>query len=479
MLPKLSEQQKQQLRLSIEAEIYKRSLYDFFIASSKILYPQVDWKYPTFYKYICEQLQTEVERVINKEDKQYDFIYNLPFRAGKSILLSQIFPVWCWIKDTNLSIMQVSHNETLAIKHSHASKMLIESEWFKSLFPTIELRMDSHSKGNYMNTNGGKRISFGVNSGIIGEGCNIMVVDDINNPSDSQAVTASINEVFADTLYSRLNNPAIDFRIILQQRVASNDICGYLLESNPQKYFHVCLPVKIANNISPKELVEFYNNGLLWEERFNNKIILDFQQTLGSRAFAGQLMQAPVASEGNIFKRAWIKTITLDEFNKLTNNQYTINAYIDTAYTSRSKDNDASAIVLACCFNNCVYILKAWKVWLEFPDLIKKLKEIQKTYKVQMLYIENKASGLSIKQQLIREGFNCADLSPKDKDKITRANAVAPNIEGGHLYFIEDNWNEMVMQELTSFPYGHDDITDCVVYSLDNLLNTNFNYSFL
>ena len=38
----------------------------------------------------------------------------------------------------------------------------------------------------------------------------------------------------------------------------------------------------------------------------------------------------------------------------------------------------------------------------------------------------------------------------------------------------------MVMQELTSFPFGHDDLTDVVVYSIDNLLNkSGFNYSML
>ena len=375
--------------------------------------------------------------------------------------------------------MQVSHSETLAIKHSHASKMLIESEWFLSLFPDIILRVDTHAKANYMNQHGGKRTSFGVQSGIIGEGANIMVVDDINNPKDSQAVTQSINEVFTDTLYSRLNNPEVDFRIILQQRVAANDICGFLLDTNPHKYVHVCLPVKVSTNISPVEAIEFYEDGLLWKDRFNEKVIADFQSTLGSRAFSGQLMQQPVAEAGNIIKRAWIKTITLDDFNKLTNNQQNIgwNIYVDTAYTAK-KDNDASAILLAGAYNNNVYVLKAWKKWEEFPELIKTLKGIKQTYNIKVIYIESKASGLSIMQQLQRDGLNVAALNPKDKDKVTRMNGVAPTIEGGHLWFIEDNWNEMALAELAGFPFGADDICDTVVYSIENLINkSNFNYS--
>ena len=486
-LPKLNENQKKQLRLQIEAEIYRKSFKEFFYASSKVLYPQVEWDYPPFYAYICDLLQAEVERVIRREEKRYDYIFNLPFRAGKSILLSQLFPVWCWIKDGSISLMQISHSETLATKHSHASKMLIESEWFKERFPDLQLRVDTHAKSNYMNNYGGKRTSFGVNSGIIGEGCNIMIVDDINNPADSQAVTNSINEVFTDTLYSRLNNPSIDFRIILQQRVASNDICAYLLESsNKSKYFHVCLPVMINGNINPPELIEIYEDGLLWKNRFTQKVIQDFQATLGSRAFAGQLLQQPVASEGNLIKRKWVQTITLSQWLQLTDREKSItwNLYIDTAYTSK-QINDATAIILACKFNNNVYIKKAWKYWQEFPELTKTLEDIINKYGVSVAYIESKASGLSVKQYLQRSGFNVADLTPKrvnqrDNDKTSRVNAVTPRIEGGHLFLIEDNWNEMVLQELTNFPYGADDITDVVVYSIDNLLNkSGFNYSML
>ena len=478
-LPKLNEAQKAQLRKEVEAEIYKRSFYEFFVAASKILYPNVEWQYPPFYKYICDLLQEAVERLIAGEEKKHDFIFNLPFRAGKSILLSQIFPVWCWIKKPSMAIMQVSHSETLAIKHSHASKMLIESEWFLSLFPDLTLRVDTKSKANFMNGEGGKRVSFGVQSGIIGEGCNIMIVDDINNPKDSIAVTQSINEVFTDTLYSRLNNPSIDFRIILQQRVASNDICGYLMDTNPNKYFHICLPVRITNDINPPECVEFYENGLLWKDRFSEKIILDFQQTLGSRAFAGQLLQRPLLEEGGILKRTWFKKITLDEFKKLTDKQ-TIEwyAFVDTAYGGK-QTNDATAIVIACKFNNQMYIIKVYNVWLEFPQLISKLKEIQKEFGLRIIYVESKASGLSIIQQLRNDGFNVSTLTA-DKDKIARANAAAPILEGGRVTIIEDNWNEMFLSQVASFPFAHDDMTDAFVYGVDKLLtNESFNYAMI
>lgn len=479
-MPKVDVQSISTLRLNIKSRIYFLSFYDFFVDASKILYPQVDWGYPPFYKYICDILQGEVERIIRKEEKDKDYIFNLPFRAGKSILLSQIFPVWCWIKEPALSIMQISHSSSLATKHSHASKILIESEWFQSLFPHIQLRQDVHAKGNYQNTFGGKRVSFGVQSGIIGEGCDIQICDDLNNPKDSQGVTQTINEIYTDTLYSRLNNPLIDIRIILQQRVSNVDICQYILDSNPNNYNHICLPVEVATNISPPEAIEFYEDNLLWGGRFTRKIIENFRSTLGGRAFSAQLMQTPVAAEGNIIKIKWINKIELNQFdNMVRESKKTIkwDMFVDSAYTAKAKENDPTAIILATNFNNIIYIRKAWNVWLEFPDLISKLKQIKLNYGANIIYIEAKASGLSIKQQLIREGFNCAELNPHDKDKISRANSVTPSIEGGHLCLIEDNSNEMVLQQLAGFPFGKDDIVDVVVYSIMKLLNnSNFNY---
>lgn len=477
-LPKLSESEKKQLRVQLEAELYKRSLYEFFKAASKVLYPQVEWSYNWHFKYICDLLQAEVLRIIRKEEKNGDIILNLPFRSGKSILISQIFPVWCWIVDNSLAIMQVSHSETLAVKHSHASKMLLESEWFAERYPEIQLRLDTSAKANYMTNGGGKRISFGVNSGIIGEGANIQIIDDINNPKDSAAVTQSVNEVYTDTLYSRLNNSLIDIRIILQQRVHENDICGYLLNKNPDKYLHICIPARLSPQLSPVDLVHYYVDGLFWKDRFSEKALLDYQSTLGSRAFAGQLMQKPTSEQGTIIKRNWFKTITLDDYAKLIENKKVeYNLFLDTAYTAKQQ-NDSTAIVLAAKVNNSVYILKIWKLWLEFPELILQLKTIKTLHKVRMIHIETKASGLSIIQQLRRDGLDCKELKAEG-DKITRANAITPSIEGGRVVIVEDSWNETFLQDMAAFPFGTtDDLVDAFVYSVDTLLNKNNNVNY-
>jgi predicted phage terminase large subunit-like protein len=474
-LPILSDADKVALKHALEKKLYTDSFYEFFVASTKVLYPQVVWDMNWHFNWLCDLFQQQIERNIRKEDKDLgDILINLPFRAGKSILISQILPVYIWVRQPSAAIMQVSHSETLAIKHSHASKMLIESEWFKSYFGDIfTLRIDTHAKANYMNDAGGKRISFGVGSGIIGEGCNYQIIDDINSPSDSKGVTQTINETYTDTLYSRLNDSQRDLRIILQQRVAENDICGFLIKKNPTKYYHICLPAKLSQDIKPKELIPYYEDGLFWKTRFSEKVLDDYRSTLGSRAYAGQLQQRPMVEEGGIIKRDWFKIITTSELTQLLNGkQLMLNIFVDSAYTSKQV-NDATGILVAGRLGNSAVIVKAKRVWLEFPELIQELKRLQLQFKTRLIYIEKKASGLSIIQQLRRDGLNVAELSPKDQDKLTRVNAATPNMEGGRVMLLEDESNETLLSELSSFPFGADDLTDCVTYMVNTFLDKN------
>jgi predicted phage terminase large subunit-like protein len=473
----LTKAQKEHLRNQLQAEFYRRSFYEFFRDASKVLYPQVIWDHNWHFKYLCDLLQYEVERIIDNRPKTKDYIINLPFRSGKSILISQIFPVWCWIKSPELIVMQISHSELLSVKQSHYSKMLIESEWFAKLFPSIQLRTDTQAKNNYMTNSGGKRISFGIGSSIIGEGCNIQILDDINNPDDSQETLKSCVNTFKDTLYSRLNNPTIDLRIILQQRISESDICGYLLDQHPDKYYHICLPVQLSDNISPSELISYYidNENLFWKSRFDLNVIDDYRQILGARAFAGQLMQKPQLESDQIIKKSWLNVIPIDDnYLKTIHLHSKLKFYfIDTAYGE--KDSDYNAVLECFKYNNCLYITNVYQNKMEFPDFIRFLKEIIDKNRLNKIYIEGKASGKSVKQQLkASTNFNIIELNP-NKDKITRLKAIAPTVEGQRIFIINGFWNkEFIDQVTTNYP-SNDDMRDCLTYAVETLLINSFN----
>lgn len=463
---------REKLIILLEAEVCRRSFIEFFKMATPILYPSVDWDYNFHFKYIADILQEETERMLDNIPKNKDYIINLPFRSGKSILISVMFPVWCWVKDPNINIITVSATESLAIKFSHQSKMLIESKWFRDHFPNVELRADNKGKQNYLNTRGGRREAFGINSLVIGSGCNIMICDDIQSPDDvSPLGLKNTIESFQDVLYSRLDNPGVDFRIVLQQRVHENDISGYLTRTNPEKYFNIVLPVILTEDLRPKELATYFVDGYFWPQRFSESVLADFRSTMRSNMYAGQLLQRPSVEEGDIIKRQWFKTIKLSEVLKLGPIRWDM--VIDTSYTKNTK-NDPSAIMIVGKVGNNLYIRKVFQRWQEFVQLISSIKELQLEYNIKRIYIEEKASGISIIQQLKQQSnFNIIPVNPGSKDKLSRVNAITPILEAGRVYLIEDpEWNELLLSECAGFPYSlHDDIVDTLTYSITEFLN--------
>lgn len=470
-LDKISPQQKIFLRKSLEAELGQRSLYEFFKMSAPIISPGVDWDFNWHFEYLCEVLQGEVERMLKNEDKEKDYIINIPFRSGKSTLISIIFPVWCWIKEPSISLITVSATESLAVKFSHQSKILIESTWFQERWGTkFKLRMDSKSKGNFLNDKSGRREAFGISGTVLGSGCDIMVCDDIQSP-ENVTLTGLRNTIlsFQDVLYSRLNNPKINFRIVMQQRLSENDISGYLLKVNQQKWNNICIPAILTKDVSPIDLLEYYQDGLFWPSRFSRKILDDFQSTMRSNMYAGQLLQRPTVEEGDTIKRIWFKKIKLSEILDV---KLDWQMFIDTAYTDSQK-NDPSGILIVAKYKNGLLIRIATQKWLQFYELIEYIKEQQLIYSIKKIYIENKASGLSIVQELKRQKFNVMQLTPAGRDKMSRVIACQPVLESGRVYIIEDeSWNELYLSEMSSFPYGtHDDLVDVTTYSIEELLN--------
>ena len=455
-----------ELLIALESELGKRNFYQFFCMAVKILYPSVKWDFNWHFLYIATMLQNEVERINTLQLKDRDYILNLPFRSGKSILVSIIFPVWVWLKNPALSIISVSATDSLAIKFCHQSLLLISSTWFQERWGNqFQIRLDQHAKGNYMNTSGGRRESFGINSGIIGSGCDIMLLDDIQSPDNLTLVgLKNTIESFTDVLYSRLNNPDVSIRICLQQRVHENDISGYLMRTNPQKYYHICIPAILTPDLHPADLAFNYINKLFWQTRFSQKVMDDFKSTMRPAPYAGQLLQRPVPEEGDMIKRSWLSTrMKLSEVTALN---LTWVLVLDTAFTKKTS-NDPTGFMLVAKYGNSLIIRLAEKKWLEFNDLMSRIKELQKIYKFVKIYVEAKASGLSIVQELKRlTNYNVIELHPKSKDKIERVKAAQPSLEAKRVILTEDVWNEDFLSECASFPFSvHDDLVDCLAYS--------------
>ena len=460
------------LKFALEKKLCELSFYEFFQRAWHIVEPSIKLSTNWHHKYLCDVLQEECERIIANKPKTRDIIINIPFRATKSILVTVMFPVWCWIKNPKLRFITASYSADLSIEHSTRSRDIINSDWFKERWGELfHIKKDQNLKSRYENNFLGVRRATSVGGTVTGQGGDFLIVDDPVSPQHaaSEIERENANEWYRTTFYSRLNNPHTGIRIIIMQRIHDNDLSGFLLYGGESriKYQHICIPAEISNDVKPKKLESFYDeDGLFWSDRFSRTILDDYKQALGSYGYAGQLMQTPTPLNSGMIKSEWIK---IDQY-KIVDDNTVVNFVIDPAYTSNEK-NDPSALLAYTFKDNKWQIIDCVNVYKEFPELVRFIPQwvTKNGYSNRSrIYVEPKASGKSIVQTLQKEtGLNVREDKPPSKDKVARVQDISASLESGRVSLLRGKWNEEFVQQLVKFPSAkHDDMVDCLVMAI-------------
>ena len=474
------------LEMELKRKIFIQSYFQFTRWCFSLLFPNERFEMSFHIQLLCDLYQSEVERIIRKEEKDKDIIVNIPPRASKSLITSVFLLPWAWIKDPTLPMISISFDEDLSLLNAQYSKDIITHPEFQELFGDIfQIRKDANSKGYFMNNKGGFRLSKTTGSNITGHKGVIIVVDDPQNPKTSESVInrQSTIDYYTRALYNRLTPINLGVRIIIMQRLHEDDLTGYILKNNKDEYLHICLPATISDMVQPPEYAEQYIDGLLDPIRLSAKTFAGFRKTLGERGYGGQYDQSPAPLEGGIWKRNWFDIISPLILRRDTENE-PVHFYVDGAYTEKTT-NDPTGILAAFRQDNYIYILDFTEVWLDFPSLIKFIQEyvmrFQYSYRSRIV-IEPKASGLSVVQQLrAMTQMNVVEGIPPKDDKLTRANSVAPTIEGRRVRLVDGVYVVNYIEKVSTFPNGsHDEATDLTVMAINDLLfNDGPDYSFV
>lgn len=471
-------------------EVYKQSYFEFYKDAFTILHPNEPYDDNWHAKYLCDELQGELERILRREKRKNDLIINIPFRASKSMICTIIFPIWCWTINSAIKIISVSYSADLALEHAGRSRDLIYSGWFQNLYASdVQLKPGNNAKGFYETTGSGFRKAVGTGGQITGSGADIIIVDDPQNPklAASEVERKNTIDFYNHTLYSRLNQLDIGLRIIVMQRLNEDDLSGHLMETRPEMHRHICIPAELEPNLSPPDLEKFYKESLFWYTRFNKDVLNGFKKGLGSRQYAGQLQQRPAPEEGGIIKRAWLEIVLENSFNRDIQKE-AVHFFLDSAYTEK-QENDPSAILAGFKKDNNFYILHCCEVWLEFPELCEFLKKYVQQYKYNRystLRIEPKASGKSIVQQLrATTGLNVVETVPPKEDKLTRLHGVSAIVECQRVKLVKGTvdvgWIDAFTGQICMQPSAKRwDMTDCFVMGINEMLvDDSFGFSFM
>jgi predicted phage terminase large subunit-like protein len=119
-----------------------------------------------------------------------------------------------------------------------------------------------------------------------------------------------------------------------------------------------------------------------------------------------------------------------------------------------------------------IYIMEIRREKMDFPELKRACIGINGKWRGRGLrgfYVEDKASGQSLIQELKNQSGMAVIPYKVSTDKVSRLNAVTPIIEGGRVHLPKTApWVDAFMEEAQSFPSGkHDDQIDALSMGLD------------
>jgi predicted phage terminase large subunit-like protein len=418
-------------------------------------------------KALCEELQPIVERIARRETKVEDVICNVPPGTTKSTIFTQMLPAWAWTIDPTLRILATSYSESLAKDHATYSRNIIRSDKYQKYFPNIKLSPDKDTKTDYTNTLNGQRVAAGIGGTITGKHFHLIIIDDPLNPKEanSEAECNNANAIVDNTLSTRKVDKKVTVTMVVMQRLSENDVTGHLLSKKGKKFNHIVLPAELVDGVKPTKYEQFYINGLLDINRLDKEVLAEQKIDLGSMNYAGQFSQKPAPSSGAIWQK-WFIEIE----DRLWPERRLFTSYgtdWDTAFTEK-ETNAASAYFSAGKINNNIYLDDFGFDWLEFPALVKWMKTKSAPH-----YIEDKASGISLRQTLSKIGVNAIPVPVRGGDKVARAKMATPPAEAGRV-FIRKSLAERLYydskQGILTFPRGkYKDVADVLAQTIQRL----------
>lgn len=378
-------------------------------------------------------------------------IINAPPRIGKTEIIKH-YIAWLFLNNPASTVMYVSYDATLvARKNSEIQDILL---WLADKFDINALRMRASNDGKteWKNNATGMIIARGSGNNITGSGCStLLVLDDPNKPADrtSPKVLVKRNNIFTSTIRNRINNPDVPI-LVIQQRIAANDLSGFLLAGGSnEKWVHANFPAIKSDGTAlcperlPIEEIETYKNDPF--------------------TYNAQYLQVPLDDIGNLFERH--KLIISTEHPAINSLRIVIS--VDAALKGDAR-SDYNCVAVIGTNGVDYYVMEVLNFHADVTVLCAKIRELRKRYGTNTpILFEAKANGVAAAQILRREMSGIMEVSPT-KDKLQRANLVKYLFDSMNVKFTLRGfvWSE-VQAQFVQFPHGqHDDIVDAVVQGI-------------
>ena len=450
-------------------------------------------------KFIVEPIHQELFECFQQiyDGKTTRQIINVPPRSAKTSM-SIYFIAYALASDMKCNFIYTSFSQELLTANSKRLAAILNNQMYLDMYchNTTEEDVDDtvtddfwkeYYKLNEANnfkftskritTNRGGVILFNsIGASITGFGAGIrgstkfsgaLICDDPNKPIEvhSERIRDKVKKYFEETLLSRLNNS--DTPILnIQQRLHLDDLSGFL---EKEYNFAVLKKPLLENGVC--QLPNQYTEERIAELQKNNYL------------FSSQYQQEPIKAGGNLIKSEWFKKykIPLERYKQI---------YIvcDTAFSTKTSADNSAFMLVGITLENDLHILDLYVKKMDFIEVKNSLinfynkacSKYSRFNEISAIYIENKASGQSLLQELKQSRLPVAELYPtyhnpqlkKEQvaDKYTRYLEISTDIEAGYVYLPEEaDWVLDFFKECETFDglgTYKDDRVDCLIYAL-------------
>lgn len=439
-----------------------------FLAFLRKAWPYINGGEALLYNWHLDAIAEALDAIRRGDSKR--LIANLPPRNGKSLMISVIWVAWMLGQDPSLNVVCVSYSNELSAKLARDCRAIMESSWYKALFPKTQISKTRSAAYDFETTAGGGRLATSITGSLTGRGGDIIILDDVIKPDDAMSETqrSAVNNWFRSTLASRLNDKASGAIISVMQRLHQDDLCGMLLEEGGWDHLSLAA-IAEADETIPLTRGRVYHRKAgeaLHPARESVEQLEKLKREMGSVLFQAQYQQNPVPTDGNMISADWLKYAPLDTSKPAQ-------GLIVQSWDTASKDgihNDWSVCITAALIGRDVWIVDVHRARYGFPDLKKAAHRLAGEWSAQIVLIEDAASGQQLLQTLRAEGTLHAEIirCAPEGDKLSRLSGVSALIEAGHLVLPEAApWLATLMHELLAFPNGrHDDQVDALAQLL-------------
>lgn len=458
--------------LSSETLKAERARRDFSLFV-KLAWPELEPSTPLLWNWhvdaLCIHLQALYARDITR------LLIGMPPGHAKSTIVSQMFPVWCWLNDPYSRWLCASHSLDLAIRDNRYRRRLIESDWFQERYGYIfQFAPDQRVKSYYENSKKGYHMALAVRGSGTGKRATHLLIDDPHNAMAGEADRRAVIDWFGRTWIPRLNDQQHGPMVVVGQRLHAEDLSGHILELGGWE--HLCLPAEFEPSRRTVTKIGWSDpraeeGELLWPEKFSQTVLDHLKKELGSQDYAAQYQQLPMPSGGGQFREEWFRYFSeTDEAYVLdtSGGQRSILKYrcwefvtVDLAISSKQTADYTVMAVWAVTPERDLLLIQLIRARLSNPDQLKTLRMLRMQHTDAYFKIEKVGYQLALIQQALTEGIPCKEYQPV-RDKVSRASVASIWMENGKIYLLKHAaYLQDVKTELLLFPMAaHDDIVD-------------------